>query len=132
MPRAGDYFIVELKRSHIDWGNHRYTDTRDPIDGEGYIPIPVNYARRFGIYNSNHSNTGLGYNLFNCISSDGYFEGVLKAAGSKEAGDIYAKQFEGSGDLKALGRWFSEYGARVGDQVKVQWVSPTDIIIELL
>lgn len=132
MPKAGDYFVVELKPSHIDWGNYRHTDTRGAIDEEGYIPIPINYARSLGIYNSNYSYTGLGYNLFNCKSADGYFAGVLKAAGSKEAGNIYAKQFEGDGDLKALGRWFKKCSAKVGDKVKVQWVSPTDIIIELL
>ena len=132
MPKAGDHFIVELKPSHVDWGNYRYTDTREPIDGEGYIPIPLSQARSLGIYNSNHSHTGLGYNLFNCTSADGYFAGVLKAAGSREAGDIYAKQFEGNGDLKALGRWFSRCSAKIGDRVKVLWTSPTDIIIELI
>ncbi len=132
MPKAGDQFTVELKPSHVDWGKHRYTDTRDLIDGEGYIPIPLAKAREIGIYNSNYPRTGLGYNLFNCTSADGYFKGVLKAAGSKEAGDIYAKQFEGNGDLKALGRWFGKCGAKVGDHVKVLWTSPTSIIIELL
>lgn len=132
MPNAGDYFIVELKPSHVNWGTHRNTDTRQPIDGEGYIPIPLAQARSLGIYNSNHSHTGLGYNLFNCTSADGYFAGVLKAAGSKESGDNYAKQFEGNGDLKALGRWFSRCSAQVGDLVKVSWTSPTEIIIELV
>jgi hypothetical protein len=132
MPKAGDHFIVELKPSHVDWGNYRYTDTREPIDGEGYIPIPLPKARSLGIYNSNYLHIGLGYNLFNCTSADGYFSGVLKAAGSRKAGDIYAKQFEGSGDLKALGRWFRRCGAKVGDHVKVHWISSTDIIIELL
>jgi len=132
MPSAGDYFIVELKPSHVNWGTHRNTDTREPIDGEGYIPIPLARARSFGIYNSNYSHTGLGYNLFNCTSADGCFTGVLKAAGCKEAGDIYAKQFEGNGDLKALGRWFRRCRANVGDRVKVLWTSPTSIVIELL
>lgn len=132
MPKSGDYFIVELKPSHVDWGNYRYTDTREAIDGEGYIPIPLPQARSLGIYNSNYKHTGLGYNLFNCTSADGHFDGVLKAAGSKESGDVYAKQFEGNGDLKALGRWFRKCGAKVGDRVKVLWTSPNDIVIELL
>ena len=37
MPKAGDRFIVEIKPSHLGWGTHRYTDTRDPIYGEGYM-----------------------------------------------------------------------------------------------
>lgn len=132
MAKAGDSFIVELKPSHIDWGNYRHTDTREAIDGEGYIPIPIDDAHSLEIYNSNYPNKGLGYNLFNCTSVDGHFTGVLKSAGSREAGDVYAKQFEGNGDLKALGRWFTACSAKVGDCVKVKWISPTDIIIELL
>lgn len=31
MPKAGDYFIVVLKQSYIDWEIYRYTDTREPI-----------------------------------------------------------------------------------------------------
>lgn len=132
MAKAGDSFIVELKPSHVAWGTYRHTATRDVIEGEGYIPIPISCARNFGIYNSNHISTGFGYNLFNCSSADGFFSGILKAAGCKEAGDVYAKQFEGNGDLKALGRWFGQCGAKVGDKVKVTWTSATDIIIEII
>lgn len=132
MPKKGDHFIVELGPSHVDWGRYRRTDTRELIDGEGYIPIPSHEARRLGIYNSNHSDTGLGFNLFNCTSADNLFVGVLKATGCSEAGNIYAKQFHGNGDLKALGRWFRLCSANVGDRVEIRWISPIDVIIELL
>lgn len=132
MAIAGDTFTVELKSSHLGWGEFRYTCSRPPIPGEGYIPIHKEFARRFNIYNSNHTTTGMGFNLFNCRSIDGLFSGVLKAAGCSTAGDIYAKQFEGNGDLKALGRWYSAISAQPGDYVRVTWISPTDIEIELI
>lgn len=40
MAKAGDYYTITLKKSHLDWGTHRYTGTREEIPGEGYIPIP--------------------------------------------------------------------------------------------
>jgi len=132
MPQQGDVYTITLKETHLNWGTHRYTNTRDRIYGEGYIPIPRNIAIGFGIYNSNYeSNHELGVSLFRCVSSDGNFDGFLKASGSMVAGDEYAKQFQGLGDLKALGSWFSAVNAQVGDQVKVEWTSSTDVVITL-
>lgn len=130
MPSAGDSFTITLKQTHLEWGTHRYTSSRDKIYGEGYIPIPSHVAHRLNIFNSNYHAEGLGLNLYNCISSDGFFEGTLKAGGCSRAGDIHAKQFHGSGNLKALGAWFARCNAQIGDQVKVTWTSPTDLIIE--
>ncbi len=132
MANIGDSYTVTLKESHLGWGTHRYTDTRDQICGEGYIPIPSKYAHRFGLLNNNGTDYMdiLGQNLFNCTSADGFFEGVLRAQGCRKAGDKYAKQFSVDGDLKALGNWFYEIGAEVGDEIEVSWTSPTDIVIE--
>ena len=132
MANAGDSFTVELKPSHIAWGTYRHTNTREPISGEGYIPIPLRYAEEYNVYNSNYRGDVLGFNLFNCTSAAGESLGRLKAAGGKGAGEIYAKQFQGDGDLKVIGRWFRNQGAKVGDRVQIIWTSPTDIIIELL
>lgn len=132
MPVAGNSYSIVLKRPHLEWGSYRHTDSRGTVYGEGYIPIPSDVAYAYLIYNSNYVSTGLGYNLFNCRSVDGFFNGVLKAGGSRQAGDVYAKQFHGNGNLQALGSWFAHMGAVVGDRVEVTWVSPQDIIIELI
>lgn len=132
MASAGNTYTITLCKSHLEWGTYRYTDSRDQIYGEGYIPIPSAYAYSFELLNSN--GTGyrdvLGKNIFNCRSADGLFEGALRAQGCREAGDKYAKQFSADGNLKALGTWFAQIHAVVGDRIKVSWVSPTDIVIE--
>lgn len=129
MPKAGDFFIVELKDTHVDWGEYRYTNTRDIIPGEGYIPIPRSKAEAFRIYNTNGSSS---LPLYNCTSIDGLYQGTLLAQGSSEKGDIYAKQFAEYKNLKGLGRWFAAVGARPGDRVKVFFTSSASLTIELL
>lgn len=129
MPTAGNSYTITLEQAHLGWGTHRHTRTRDPISGEGYIPIPKQFAQEYEIYNSNLPGA---HTLYNCISADGLFEGILLAQGCSEAGNIYAKQFAGYSDLKALGRWFSAVGAAPGNQVEVRWTSPVDIIIRLI
>lgn len=131
MPKAGDFYEIKLKETYLGWGTYRNTDTRPLIKGEGYIPIPIEKAREFGVYMSNYEKTGLGYNLFNCISADGLLNCILKAAGNSKQGEIYAKQFQGNGNLKILGDWFARCGAEVGDTIQVTWTSPADIEIRL-
>lgn len=132
MANAGNTFTITLKRAHLNWGTHRYTNTRGVVYGEGYIPIPRRYATRFNIVNSNA--TGgidvLGQNIFKCTSVDGIFTGYLKAQGNSKAGDIFAKQFSANDDLKALGSWFAYINAQVGDRIIVTWTSSTDMTIE--
>ena len=60
MANAGDYYEIELKPSHIEWGEYRHTNTRDIRDNEGYIPIPRNKAIEYRILNSNGTNNGQG------------------------------------------------------------------------
>lgn len=69
----------------------------------------------------------MGVNLFNCISSDGNFKGVVKAGGNAEAKDVFATQLAGNGNCKAIGDWYTSCGAKEGDSVEVTWTSPTDI-----
>ena len=57
---------------------------------------------------------------------------ILKASGCSRAGNIFAKQFHGSSDLKVLGDWFHHINASIGDRIKILWVTPTDITIERL
>lgn len=116
------FFTVTLKQLHVGWGDHRYTNTREPVAGEGYIPIPRKYAQLFDIYNSNLQNAA--NNLYNVIAINGAISGRLLAQGCSQAGDAYAKQFAIEGDLKEIGRWYRSVGATVGGHVEVKFVSP--------
>ena len=123
MPKAGDSYTIELKTSHLNWGQHRYTATRDPIAGEGYIPIPKARATEFDIK--------LG-NLYQAVFSDGFSSFTCRASGNSHAGDVYAKQFQGDGDLKAFGRWFTYCQAKEGDTVQVRFISDSIVQFELI
>lgn len=127
-------FTVTVQRAHLEWGEHRYTNSRGIVYGEGYIMIPAPCARTYNLLNSNGTNGDdiLGENLFYCRSADGSFYGVLRAQGCHEAGDIYAKQFAGDKNLKAVGDWYYSQSIQVGDRVKVTWVSNIELQIEAL
>lgn len=134
MAQKGDFFEIVLQEAHADWGEHRHTSSRAKRDGEGYIPIPKEYAVKYCLYNENGTGKRdiLGKNVFNCVSVDGRFCGMLKSQGNSESGDIYAKQFAGNNDLRAVGTWYKKMNANIGDVVRVVFVSPTDIEIELI
>lgn len=133
MAIAGNTYTVQLGPSHLGWGNHRHTNTRNIIYGEGYIPLPIPTARSFNIYNSNNTNTGWGYNLFHASSIDGFLNNVpLLAQGSETAGDIYAKQFSVQGDLRMIGTWYARLNATPNNSIQVIWTSPTDILLQII
>lgn len=134
MPKQGDQFIVELKETNIEWGTYRNTNSRPQITGECYIPIPSSVAHQFGIYNSNHTQGKdiLGQNIFNARSTDGYFDGVVKASGNSQGGDPYAKNLSGQGNLRAFNDWFSQMNVTVGTKIRVEWISSDDIIFTIL
>lgn len=133
MAHAGDHYTKDLKPSHLGWGDTRYTDSRPIIHGEAYIPIPKQFAQAYSVFNSNHSPQGLGSNIFLASSKDGFLQNVeLLAQGCSEAGDPYAKQFSVRGDLKIMGAWYQRRNAHVGTVVSVEWISPTEIVLDLL
>lgn len=133
MAQAGDNYTVPLKEAHLNWGEHRNPTNREPVPGEGYIPIPRDRAEAFGIYNSNYAQTGPGYNEFRASSSDGCLQNVcLLAQGCSGAGDIYAKQFSVRGDLKAVGRWYANVQASAGNSVRVEFTSSTHIQLTIV
>lgn len=113
----------------MNWGEHRHTGTREIIEGEGYIPIPLEQAQRLNIVNSNATGGQdvLGENVFRYRTSDGYVQGFLKAQGNSVAGSRWAKQFSQQGDLKAIGSWYEHIGAHVGTEITVSWVAPDEI-----
>lgn len=130
MPNANDTFITTLKQAHLEWGSHRHTSSRGIIYGEGYLQIPVKVAQALQIYNNNRLGANTNYY---CNSLDGFlYKTMLKASGSSKAGNIYAKQFHGSGNLKVLGDWFAHINAIVGDRIRIAWISPINIEIEKL
>ncbi len=129
MPRAGDTFKVTLKPSHLGWGTYRYTDTREPIYGEGYIKILRQYAKKFNIFNNNHPTAKSKYH---CVAVNGRYSGTLLAQGCKSAGDVYAKQFAEKGNLMGIGNWYRSVGAQVGGRVKVTFISSNSLEIEYL
>lgn len=134
MAQTGDHFRVTLTPSQLGWGVERYTNSRPIRYGEGYLAIHREYAQLFELFNSNYTNGNdvLGQNIFNCTSSDGFLNCELKSGGSCRSGDIYAKQFAGNGNLRALGNWYAHIGAQVGDEVEVYFLSPTDIQLTLI
>ena len=123
MPKAGDSYIVVIKQSHIDWGGYRHTPTRNNVKGEAYVKIPRRNAVNFNIQRGT---------LYTASFSDGFPSFTARAAGNSSAGDIYAKQFQGDGDLKAFGRWYASVGAQVGDSVLVEFLSPNSVRFTLI
>lgn len=133
MPNTGDSFTVSLTPSQVAWGTYRNSTNRAFVYGEGYIAIPRNYAIAYNIYNSMNAVTGLGYNEFIAISSDGFINNeILLAQGNIEAGDPYAKNFAIKGNLKRIGAWFAYAGAIAGSQVRVTFTSPTEVLLEII
>ena len=134
MAKAGDSYKVKLRNAHLGWGTYRETESRAKREGEAYIQIPANYARKYNLQNSNGTDGKdvLGVNLFRCKSADGLFSGVLRAQGSSKADSIVAKQFSVDKDLRALGDWYRQIGAQAGDTIRVTWTSESDIVVEKL
>lgn len=130
MPRAQDTYRIILKPSHVGWGDFRYTNTRRKRKGEAYIHIPKHIATSYNIYNSNQTNANV---IYKCTSLDGFLKSVdVRASGSTKKGNIYAKQFQGSGNLKLFGYWFKHVNASVGDVVVIKFTSSTSFNIKLI
>lgn len=133
MAKKGDSFTVSIGPSHLNWGTYRNPTNRDPIPGEAYIAIPKEYARKYKLYNSNYTQTGLGYNEFYVSTSDGYITNeILLAQGNTAAGDPYAKNFAIKGNLKRLGSWFSYCKATTSNKIRITFTSSTSLILELI
>ena len=127
MPKKGDEYTVALGKTHLGWGTHRYTATREVIYEEGYLKIPRDVAKDLEIYMSNKKDANI---IYNFSTSDCFYNNEkLKASGCSTKGDIYAKNLAGDGDLKLLGKWFTHIKAKVGDEIKISFTSPTDIIL---
>ena len=129
MPKTGDLFITTLLQAHLEWGEHRHTNSRGIVIGEGYLQIPSDVAYDFDITNNSCTVRSAEYD---CRTSDGYLtnEKIL-AAGNQHRAE-YAKQFQGSGNLKILGDWYNHINANIGDQIEIRFTSPTEILLTKL
>jgi len=129
MPNINDCFVTILKEAHLKWGSHRHTNSRGIIYGEGYLQIPASIARSLNITNSNSSNN----NIYSCSSMDKFLDNVqLKSTGCSRAGDKFAKQFHGKGNLRLLGGWFDYINAQIGDKVEIKFISSSKIFLTKL
>ena len=127
MPNTGVSFITSLLRAHLEWGEYRHTNTRGTVYGEGYLKIPSENAYNFNITNDKALNIRSQEYTFS--TSDGFIvNGILKASGNQYR-EEFAKQFHGSGDLKLLGDWFNHINAQVGDQVRIDFITPTEVLL---
>jgi hypothetical protein len=118
MPSAGDRFRVTIQDAHLNWGTHRHTTTRTPIDHESYIQIPADVARSFGITSGS---------TYDCTTVEGTLRTTLLASG-RQHDPTFAKQFESQGGLKIFGNWLHNVcHAKVGDEIDVHWITPTHI-----
>ncbi len=123
MAIQGDKYTVEIKPSHIDWGEYRNPTNRTLIEGESYVKIPSKYAREFDI---KRGDKFLAY-----FGNVEYESMEIKASGNGPCvnGVQYAKQFEGigKGACKAFTPWYQLCGANVGDIIQVEFISSTEI-----
>lgn len=123
MPARGDSYIVEVKPSHIDWGEYRNPTNRPIIKGESYVKIPSRYAREYDIRRGD---------AFTAHFTNGYPDMPIKASGNGpyENGIQYAKQFEGVGygACKAFTPWYKMSSVVVGDRIGVEFLSKNDIL----
>ena len=90
MPNRGDRYVVQVKPSHIKWGEYRNPTNRAVIQRESYVKIPAGPARDFGLVRGTH---------YTAHFTDGRAPLPIKAAGNgpERDGVRYAKQFEGVG-----------------------------------
>lgn len=122
-PNTGQSYTITLKDVHINWGTHRNTATREPIEKEAYIPIPADIAYKYNILKGDK---------YNCVSSDDLLETILLASGN-QSDPKFAKQLESYRDLKILGKWLHNIcHAKAGDKIKVLWTSPKDMEITFI
>ena len=111
-------YYVRLKDVHINW-THRTGPKRGK---EAYIPIPAKYAYVFNIRKSD---------IYTCIYSDSGESVLLKAAGSQSRRE-YAKQFQGSDNLRILYDWYEHHNASAGDWVVVSIFENNFLSIEFV
>ena len=111
-------YYVQLKEVHINW-THRTGPKRG---NEAYLPIPAKYAYAFEIKKGT---------IYTCTYLDSGETVLLKAAGSQGRHD-YAKQFQGSENLRLLYDWYEGHAATEGDFVVASIYEGNRITLEFV
>jgi len=93
MPNTGDSFITTLLQAHLEWGEHRHTNSRGIVIGEGYLQIPAEFAYKFEITNNSFLPRSAEYD---CSTADNFLTGEKLLASGKQYRAEFAKQFQGS------------------------------------
>lgn len=127
MPNTGDFFTTKLKQAHLEWGEHRHTNSRGIVIGEGYLQIPSDIAYALEI--TNDKGVHLRPQEYTFSTSDGFYQNQTLKASGNQAQEEYAKQFHGSGDLQLLGDWFAYIDAQIDDEIRIDFISPTEILL---
>lgn len=121
MPNTGDRFITN---TYQYWGTYdpkRLSTSRVTELDEAYIVIPKYVAEQFSIYMSNKIGANTSYEAYD---DQGNFICTLKAQGCSTKGDVFAKQFAGKGNLKALSSWILINKITDADTIEVEFLSP--------
>ncbi|WP_438835011.1 hypothetical protein [Streptococcus pluranimalium] len=84
------------------------------------------------ITQTTHGRDIIGQNIFNARSADDFFRGTVKSSGNNRAGDPFAKNLSGQGDLKAFNNWFNQMKVSPNTCIKIEWTIPTDILFTII
>lgn len=122
MPKAGDKFSTNTYQNWGEYNPKRFSPSRSHEPNESYIVIPKFFAEIFSIYMSNKKGANTCYEAYDDKDE---FICVLKAQGCSVKGSVYAKQFSGEGNLKALNPWILKNSITDADTIEVEFLSPT-------
>jgi len=129
MPKENDSYTIKLKESHLKgWGIKRNSDTRKKIEKESYIPIPKVKAEEYSILNSNQDEENIIYKVK--FKNTDIEKIEVLSSGSSKAGDKYAKQFHGKGNLKALTPGYEALGVEIGDEIRITFIDEKTFEVE--
>ncbi len=119
-------YRVKVRPSHIDWGEYRNPTNRPMIEGESYVKIPAQDARKY------HIVRGSTYTAYFAKSPS--IDIKASGNGPYENGIQYAKQFEGVGigACKAFTSWYESSNVVPGDWVQVKFLSSTEIEFSII
>ena len=90
MPNTGDSFITTLLQAHLEWGEHRHTNSRGVIIGEGYLQIPSEFAYQFNITNNSCATRSAEYDF---STEDNFFTNEKSLASGNQHRAEFANSF---------------------------------------
>jgi len=124
MPKTGDRFDSYTYQNWGEYSPKRDSESRTEMLSEAYLAIPQKYAKKYDIYMSNKKGANTDYDAYD---QNGNYICVLKAQGNVGKGHVYAKQFSGSGNLKALEKWIKMYNISDSDTIEIKFLSSSEL-----